>query len=123
MASDSAVTEFYTFDDDNRLIGIYKNGLMVAGRAYDGAGRMTDYIIYTASGAIDSRRENLYFDNGWMKQQNLYGGGGLNQRTDYSATNAYDKVGNLLNYNVGVYVGTKRPKSILSSTRRMSSEE
>jgi LysM repeat protein len=42
-----------------------------------------------------------------MKQQNLYGGGGgLNQRTDYSAANAYDKVGNLLNYNVGVYVGT-----------------
>ncbi len=103
----SAVTEFYTYDDDNRLIGTYKNGLMAAGRAYDGAGRMTDYITYTTSGAIDSRRENLYFDNGWMKQQNLYGGGGgLNQRTDYSAANAYDKVGNLLNYNVGVYVGT-----------------
>ena len=56
----SAVTEFYTFDDDNRLVGTFKNGLMVAGRAYDGAGRMTDYITYTASGAIDSRRENLY---------------------------------------------------------------
>jgi YD repeat-containing protein len=107
MASGSAVTEFYSFDDDNRLIGTYKNGLMASGRAYDGAGRMTDYITYTTSGAIDSRRENLYFDNGWMKQQNLYGGGGgLNQRTDYSAANAYDKVGNLLSYNVGVYVGT-----------------
>jgi len=45
--------------------------------------------------------------NGCMKQQNLYGGGGgLNQRTDYSAANAYDKAGNLLSYNVGVYVGT-----------------
>jgi hypothetical protein len=59
----SAVTEFYTYDDDNRLIGTYKNGLMAAGRAYDGAGRMTDYITYTTSGAIDSRRENLYFES------------------------------------------------------------
>ncbi len=63
MASGSAVTEFYTFDDDNRLIGTYKNGLMASGRAYDGAGRMTDYITYTAAGAIDSRRENLYFES------------------------------------------------------------
>ena len=37
---------------------------MVSGRAYDGTGRMTDYINYTSTGAIDSRRENLYFDNG-----------------------------------------------------------
>ena len=42
-----------------------------------------------------------------MKQQNLYSGGGsLSQSTSYSAANAYDRVGNVLNYNVGVYAGT-----------------
>ena len=99
----ATISEFYTYDDDNRLIGTYKNGVMLAGRAYDGAGRMTDYVTYTAAGALDTRRVNTFWDNGWSRYQDLYNaGGGLNQRTSYTA---YDNLGNVLSYQVAVYTG------------------
>ena len=130
LTSGSLSTDNYTYDADNRLIGTYRTGTvngvtltnaLISGRAYDGAGRMTELTNYTTSGtgaaavtSIDSRRVNTYNDNGWMTGQSSYNASNtLTQKVSYTG---FDNEGNVTSYNVSVYTGTNYTNSLPSKT-------
>ncbi|MWL90506.1 LysM peptidoglycan-binding domain-containing protein [Cupriavidus sp. SW-Y-13] len=118
VRSEGLVTENYSYDYQNRLVSVVRDGVQIDHRFYDGAGRVTmsgsrnlpqDYVNKLNEGVAQDQtnglemRVNQYDANGRLLHQRTYKSDGvLKADVNYDS---YDAAGNVLQYTLSDYAG------------------